>query len=72
MGVFKRDIFALDMICLVAELPGPQAVELNEHMEGWQAFVEAFPAFETNFTLIFSRQAHASRTGAAEHDASGE
>jgi hypothetical protein len=75
VGVFKRDLYAVDMICLAVEVAGPAAIELNEEMEGWQPFVEAlpeflpgikpwhewflevaFPAFEVNPTLIYSRR----------------
>jgi hypothetical protein len=45
VGVFKRDQFVVDLLCLVVELPGPSTVELNEEMQGWQAFVEALPLF---------------------------
>jgi len=45
VGVFKRDLAVVDMLCLVLELPGPSTVELNEEMVGWQDFVEALPQF---------------------------
>jgi len=47
VGVFKRDLAIVDMLCLVVELPGPSTVELNEEMVGWQGFVEALPHFLT-------------------------
>jgi hypothetical protein len=45
LGVFKRDLYVVDLVCLVVELPGPRTIELNEEMEGWQPFVEALPRF---------------------------
>ena len=76
LTMFKRDCFAIDLICLCLEFSSDCAIELDEHMDGWQAFVEAlphyvpgcqaseewfctvaFPAFATNPTEIYRRDA---------------
>jgi len=40
---FKRDIFAVDLICFAFELHGFETLEVNEHMQGWNTLVAAVP-----------------------------
>jgi hypothetical protein len=42
---YKRDCFALDLLCLAMELEGPRTLELNEEMQGWQLFIETLPLY---------------------------
>lgn len=37
---FKRDLYAVDLICLVFLSKDEKAVELNEEMDGWESLVE--------------------------------
>lgn len=41
---FKRDVFAYDLICFVFKT-GERFVELREDMEGWDALIDALPAY---------------------------
>lgn len=50
VAVFKRDLYVVDMVCLLVELPGPRTLELNEEMQGWQAFIESLPQFLVGIT----------------------
>jgi hypothetical protein len=43
--VFKRDIFSVDLICMVFELNGKETIEVNEEMKGWKTLVEAVPIY---------------------------
>jgi hypothetical protein len=36
---FKRDCYAVDLICIVFELGGASSVETDEEMEGWQGMM---------------------------------
>jgi hypothetical protein len=40
---YKRDIYAVDLICIALEDSG-RAMELNEEMVGWESFLAALPA----------------------------
>lgn len=40
---FKRDLFAVDCICLHLGLADDTGVELDEEMAGWNRFMEALP-----------------------------
>ena len=42
---FKRDQYVVDRICLVFELSGDRAIEINEDMLGWQEVVERLPEY---------------------------
>jgi hypothetical protein len=41
---FKRDLFAVDLLCLALIRADGSAVELDEDMKGWDAFVQSLPA----------------------------
>ena len=43
--VFKRDIFVVDCICLLAVRSSGSAIELDEEMGGWQELIEAMPIY---------------------------
>ncbi len=43
LTMFKRDCFGFDLICLFVEFSGDCAVEFDEDMEGWKAFIGALP-----------------------------
>ena len=45
VGVFKRDQFTVDCICMAFELNHKESVELNENMEGWSTLVKAVPIY---------------------------
>jgi hypothetical protein len=40
---FKRDLFAVDLVCLRFEANGDRAYEVNEEMAGWTELVAALP-----------------------------
>jgi hypothetical protein len=42
---FKRDLFAIDRICLGFGLTHPPVVEVDEEMNGWPEFIDALPRF---------------------------
>lgn len=42
---FKRDLFAVDQICLAIELRSGRGVELNEEMVGWDSLVQELPEY---------------------------
>jgi len=42
---FKRDLYAVDLICLTFGLASGRAVELHEEMHGWQAVLEGLPQY---------------------------
>lgn len=42
---FKRDLYAVDLICLTFHLRNKTAVEINEEMEGWEPVVEKLPEY---------------------------
>ena len=44
LTVFKRDLFAVDLICLQVELSEGNGIELDEDMDGWNLFIDALPA----------------------------
>jgi len=44
LTVFKRDLFTVDLICLVIELKDGRCFELDEDMDGWNPFIDAIPA----------------------------
>lgn len=70
INAYKRDLYTVDLLCL-AILAGEQVVEVDERMEGFEAFDAAmhdalgitpawkldvlFPAFEENTTEIYRR-----------------
>jgi len=41
--VFKRDLFAVDCICILFELSDGTSVEINEEMQGWGNLVDKLP-----------------------------
>lgn len=43
--VFKRDLFAVDLICLSIEFQDGRCLELDEAMDGWEPFIAAMPAY---------------------------
>ena len=43
--VFKRDRMTVDEICMVLEVSGSQALEVNEEMPGWQELVQGLPTY---------------------------
>src|SRR5436309_9151415 len=40
---FKRDLFAVDLVCLSLEAAEELALEVNEEMGGWSELLEALP-----------------------------
>jgi hypothetical protein len=40
---FKRDLFAIDCICLFLARAGDTGIEVDEEMARWRSFVEALP-----------------------------
>lgn len=42
---FKRDLFAVDQICLEFELKDGGALEIHEGMQGWQSLVSKLPDY---------------------------
>jgi hypothetical protein len=45
IDAFKRDMFAVDLICLTIALRDDKALEVNEEMNGWQSLVEKLPEY---------------------------
>lgn len=43
--VYRRDVYAGDLICLAVELGNSRTVELDETMRGWQEFLAALPSY---------------------------
>jgi hypothetical protein len=43
VSAFKRDCFAVDLICFEFELNGTHVTEINEEAVGWDALVSALP-----------------------------
>ena len=43
--VFKRDLFAVDLICLSVVLRDNKAVEINEEMEGFESVADKLPEY---------------------------
>ncbi len=41
---FKRDMYTVDLICIVLTFSNEQPIEIDEEMAGWQAFVDALPS----------------------------
>ena len=42
---FKRDLFAVDLICLGIELRDGSGIELDEEMAGWDSLVQKLPEY---------------------------
>jgi hypothetical protein len=42
---FKRDLYAVDLICMAILLKDNKAVEINEEMAGWESLVEKLPEY---------------------------
>ena len=42
---FKRDLYAVDLICLSFLLKDNKALEINEEMGGWESLVEKLPEY---------------------------
>ena len=42
---FKRDQYAMDLICLTVLLKNNKALEINEEMCGWESLVEKLPEY---------------------------
>ena len=43
LTVFKRDLFTVDLLCLLFEFSGDRAIEFDEDMEGWKALIDGLP-----------------------------
>ena len=43
--VFKRDLFAMDLICLDIVLRDDRTLEVNEEMDGWKSLVDKLPEY---------------------------
>ena len=43
--VFKRDLYAVDLICLAIFTKDNKAVEINEEMGGWETLIEKLPKY---------------------------
>ena len=41
----KRDLYAVDLICLAIRLKDGSAVEINEEMSGWDSLVQKLPEY---------------------------
>ena len=41
--VFKRDLWAVDLICLTIVLNDNKTLEVNEEMDGWESLVDKLP-----------------------------
>jgi len=42
---FKRDLFTVDLICLVIELIDGSGIEVDEEMNGWDSLVQKLPEY---------------------------
>ena len=42
---FKRDLYAIDLICLAVTSADNKTVEINEEMSGWKSLVDKLPAY---------------------------
>jgi len=42
---FKRDLYAVDLICLVIELKDGETIEVDEEMNGWDSLVQKLPEY---------------------------
>jgi hypothetical protein len=42
---FKRDLYAVDLICLAFMVDENTAVEIHEEMEGWDTLVDNLPEY---------------------------
>lgn len=42
---FKRDLWAVDLICLEIELSDGNRMEVNEEMDGWDSLVQKLPEY---------------------------
>ena len=45
LEVFKRDVYAVDLICLVIVLDENREVEINEEMNGWEPLMRKLPEY---------------------------
>jgi hypothetical protein len=45
LEVFKRDVWAVDLICLAIVLAENKEVEINEEMKGWEPLVRKLPEY---------------------------
>ena len=45
VSAFKRDCFAIDLICFEFELNGTRVTEINEDAVGWDSLVSALPTY---------------------------
>jgi hypothetical protein len=45
LTVFKRDLFAVDRICLEIELKNGESIEIDEEMKGWDSLVQKLPEY---------------------------
>ena len=50
MLAFKRDLFAVDRVCLAFSLGDNTALEINEEMIGWDGLVEKLPEYLSGCT----------------------
>lgn len=44
---YKRDVFAVDLICLCIVSSGEDAVEIDEEMQGWDELIKKLPDYLT-------------------------
>jgi hypothetical protein len=42
---FKRDLYAVDLICLKIHFDHNSSVELDEEMDGWESLLERLPEY---------------------------
>lgn len=42
---FKRDLYAVDLICLLVLLKDNKAIEINEEMEGFESLAGKLPEY---------------------------
>ena len=45
LEAFKRDVWAVDLICLVLVLNENREVEINEEMNGWEQLMRKLPEY---------------------------
>ena len=45
LTAFKRDLFAVDRICLEIQLKDGEIIEVDEHMKGWDSLVQKLPEY---------------------------
>jgi hypothetical protein len=43
--VFKRDMYAVDLICVTFHLSAEKSLEINEDMDGWESLMQKLPEY---------------------------